>query len=282
MGERLLFGWNLPPRRGLFRRSHGTAGHQWLIIQGRAVGKLLAPLSGLLHQARRLAASSSRSPARARPCIRPTVFGALALRSLVAWALRLSPACRRNSAPSGSPAATAVAVAGSLRRVAFGHRPHVGERTAIVAEIFVDRHLIPRTLRPFRDGGCGAARPVDRPASRRAGIYLSGDSGIVDAALDVLDRPGRRRHDVEVENLGRQPQRGAGIRNIDDAGDVALHRRGAEDGIGLGAANSRTSSDIRSHSGRPGDRRCARRGSAACPARRPRCPRRSDSPCSSA
>jgi hypothetical protein len=27
-----------------------------------------------------------------------------------------------------------------LRIIAFGHRPHVGEGTAIVAQIFIDRH----------------------------------------------------------------------------------------------------------------------------------------------
>src|SRR5215207_4166131 len=68
-----------------------------------------------------------------------------------------------------------------LRLVAFGHRPHVGERTAIVAEIFVDGHLVssreyfgrdfgvtfltrflyanryPLRLKTLPNGGCGAA-----------------------------------------------------------------------------------------------------------------------------
>jgi hypothetical protein len=63
--------------------------HQWLIIHGRALGKLLAPLlvfftsrDGLLEQ-----------HPQAGPCdalYSPIVLGALAERSLVAWALRLS------------------------------------------------------------------------------------------------------------------------------------------------------------------------------------------------
>src|ERR1700722_3359736 len=55
----------------------------------------------------------------------------------------------------------------------------------------------------------------------------------VDAALDVFDRTGRRRHDVEVEDFRREVQRCAGIRNIDDAADMALHRGNTENGVGL-------------------------------------------------
>src|SRR5216684_8367872 len=52
-------------------------------------------------------------------------------------------------------------------------------------------------------------------------------------AGDVLDRARRTRHDIEIENVGRQPQGRAGIGNIDDAGDMPLHWRRAEDGISL-------------------------------------------------
>jgi hypothetical protein len=64
-------------------------GHQWLIIQGRAVGKLFAPLlvrftsrDGLVEQ--------QPQPEGCDALYWPRVLGALALRSLVAWALRLS------------------------------------------------------------------------------------------------------------------------------------------------------------------------------------------------
>ncbi len=62
---------------------------QWLIIQGRAVGKLLAPLfvffisrDGLVEQQEQLGACEALYSA--------SVFGACALRSLTAWALRVS------------------------------------------------------------------------------------------------------------------------------------------------------------------------------------------------
>src|ERR1700733_5646191 len=55
----------------------------------------------------------------------------------------------------------------------------------------------------------------------------------VDAALDVFDRTGRRRHDVEVEDFRRQIECRASVRDIDDAADMALHRRNTENGIGL-------------------------------------------------
>src|SRR5467141_2898810 len=51
-------------------------------------------------------------------------------------------------------------------------------------------------------------------------------------ARDVLDRARRARHDIEIEYVGRQPQGRAGIGNVDDAGDMPLHRRGAKDGVG--------------------------------------------------
>ena len=61
-----------------------------------------------------------------------------------------------------------------------------------------------------------------RPASFAQGSLVRRQRHL-DAALDVFGRPGRRRHDVEVEDLGRQPQRGAGVGDVDDAGDMALH-----------------------------------------------------------
>src|SRR5882724_10401607 len=63
-----------------------------------------------------------------------------------------------------------------LRRVAFGHRPHVGERAAIVAEIFVDRHFsFPRAKASQRWMRGGRYAPSRTPSPRD---YLSCDSGI--------------------------------------------------------------------------------------------------------
>src|SRR6267143_3124540 len=47
-----------------------------------------------------------------------------------------------------------------LRRVALRHLPHIRERAAIVAEIFVDRHFYSSReilVQNIRHGGCGAA-----------------------------------------------------------------------------------------------------------------------------
>ena len=66
-----------------------------------------------------------------------------------------------------------------LRIVAFGHRPHVRERAAIVAEIFVDGHLVSlRDDLEDHDGGCGAAGTLCRPASFSRRDHLSGEIGI--------------------------------------------------------------------------------------------------------
>src|SRR5260370_37791017 len=62
---------------------------------------------------------------------------------------------------------------------------------------------------------------------------LVGGHRYIHPARDMLDRPRRTRHDIEIEDVGRQPQGRAGIGNIDDARDMSLHRRGAKDGVGL-------------------------------------------------
>lgn len=68
------------------------------------------------------------------------------------------------------------------------------------------------------------------------GLLLVGRDRHLHAAVDELHRAGGRGVDVEVEDLGGQPQRGAGVGHVDHTADVALHRRCAEDGVGLGAA----------------------------------------------
>ena len=119
------------------------------------------------------------------------VLGALALRSLVAWALRLSDGMQKNAgAVRITRGDSRFALRTVLRRVAFGHRPHVGERAAIVAEIFIDRHFrFPRAIGlMLRDGGCGAANTQpSRIPSRRD--YLSCDSGIWMSPLMCLIGP---------------------------------------------------------------------------------------------
>src|SRR3954462_9606164 len=54
--------------------------------------------------------------------------------------------CRRGQDHARRFSFTAWAI---LRIVAFGHRPHVRERTAIVAEIFVDGHWMFLARNPF-------------------------------------------------------------------------------------------------------------------------------------
>src|ERR1700733_8868765 len=75
-------------RRSRFRRSKRIV-HQWLIIHGRAVGKLFAPLRVFLTSREGLVEQQPQ-PGPCDALYWSTVFGAWALRSLVAWALRLS------------------------------------------------------------------------------------------------------------------------------------------------------------------------------------------------
>jgi hypothetical protein len=63
--------------------------YQWLIIQGRAVGKPLAP-PPVFFTSRDGLVEQHPHPGPCDALYSPTVLGALALRSLVAWALRRS------------------------------------------------------------------------------------------------------------------------------------------------------------------------------------------------
>src|ERR1700731_976526 len=51
----------------------------------------------------------------------------------------------------------------------------------------------------------------------------------------MFDRTRRRRHDVEVEDFRRQPQRRASVGHVDHAGDVALTRRRSQNRVSLRA-----------------------------------------------
>src|SRR5213079_136588 len=64
--------------------------HQWLIIQGRAVGKLFPPLLLCFTSRDGFLVEQQPQPAPCWALYSAEVFGALALRSLVACALRLS------------------------------------------------------------------------------------------------------------------------------------------------------------------------------------------------
>src|SRR5258707_3835033 len=64
--------------------------HQWLIIQGRAVGKLLAPLRVFVTSRAGFLLEQQPQPGACAALYSATVFGALALRSLVACAFLLS------------------------------------------------------------------------------------------------------------------------------------------------------------------------------------------------
>jgi hypothetical protein len=69
----------------------GTSGErsQWLIIHGRAVGKLFAPLL-VCFTSREGLVEQHPQPGPCDALYSPTVLGALELRSLVAWALRVA------------------------------------------------------------------------------------------------------------------------------------------------------------------------------------------------
>jgi hypothetical protein len=68
--------------------------HQWLIIHGRAVGKLLAPFLVFLTSRDGLVEQQPQ-PGPCDALYSPMVLGAFALRSLVACALRVSEDMQR-------------------------------------------------------------------------------------------------------------------------------------------------------------------------------------------
>jgi len=77
-----------------------------------------------------------------------------------------------------------------LRIVAFRHRPHVLERTAIVTEIFVDWHCVSPCQSCSRmRAGCGAAEVAVPHPVARGEAYLSGEIGIWISPLICLIGP---------------------------------------------------------------------------------------------
>src|SRR5439155_22122642 len=69
---------------------------QWLIIQGRAVGKPLAPLFVFVISRAGFLPEQQPQPGPCEALYSPDVFGAWRLCSLVAWALRLSDGMHKN------------------------------------------------------------------------------------------------------------------------------------------------------------------------------------------
>jgi hypothetical protein len=96
--NRLLFLFELasikcPCDSGRFRRSQKIV-HQWLIIHGRAVGKIFAPLLVFLTSRDGLVEQHPQ-PGPCDALYSATVLGAFALRSLVAYAFRRSAGMQR-------------------------------------------------------------------------------------------------------------------------------------------------------------------------------------------
>ena len=139
----------------------------------------MAPLFDLVTNRAGFLLEQQPQPGPCEALYSPSVFGAFALRSLVACALRLSDGMQKNAGAvritRGDSEFTLRAV---LRVVAFGHRPHVGERAAIVAEIFVDGHpdfpCAKSTETAAMDAG-RQIRTVPHPSRRD---HLSGEIGI--------------------------------------------------------------------------------------------------------
>ena len=70
---------------------------QWLIIHGRAVGKLFAPERVCLTNRDGFLPEQQPQPAPCAALYSAELFGAWRLRSLVAWALRLSDGMQKNA-----------------------------------------------------------------------------------------------------------------------------------------------------------------------------------------
>jgi hypothetical protein len=87
MGFASCFGLSLP--------SPGIT-HQWLIIHGRAVGKLLAPLLVCFTSRDGFLVEQQPQPGPWEALYSASAFGALELRSLVAYAFRLSDGMHKN------------------------------------------------------------------------------------------------------------------------------------------------------------------------------------------
>src|SRR5215213_5486735 len=75
----------------------GRIALQWLIIHGRAVGKPFAPLFDLVTSRAGFLDEQQPQPGPCEALYSPSVFGAWALRSLVAMALRLSEGMQKNA-----------------------------------------------------------------------------------------------------------------------------------------------------------------------------------------
>jgi len=151
--------------------------------------KALGAISGFVDKPRRFGRTTPTARTMRRlvftdslGCVRAALIGGVCL-----------PPVSRHAEEIGRPQDSARRRTRAFRtipgRVAFGHRPHVRERAASVAEIFVNRHfLFPRPSLTNANGGCGAAEPQpSRIPSRRD--YLSCESGIWMSPLICLIGP---------------------------------------------------------------------------------------------
>jgi hypothetical protein len=165
--------------------------------------KTFATTFGFLDKPRRLA----RTTSTARTMRRFVLIKCLGrVRAAFIGGVRLAPLRRhakeirrsQNRARRGAFALRAI-----LRGVTFGHWPHVGKRTAVVTKIIIDRHFItPRckTLGPLRMRGGRPQMTVPHPSQGDLFVLRKRH---LDVTLDVFDRTGRRRHDIEIEDFGR-------------------------------------------------------------------------------
>ena len=156
-------------RRALARGAFSMADHPW---SGR--GKALGPASCPCNQTRRF----SRTAAAAWPMRRLILIERPGrMRALLIDCVGLACVSRHTGEMRGGenhPRRRHSTMRTIVRRAAFRHRPHLNERAANVAKIFIDGHrLVPWQFfrRRFEKVGKG---DETRPAHAR----LSGDSGM--------------------------------------------------------------------------------------------------------
>lgn len=111
------------------------------------------------------------------------------------------------------------AVAGIVKAA---HGLHVFENAAIGAGVFINGHK------------SSSSRSKPAHDNRAPGVALKiRRHWNIDRSVQIFCRAVRIGHHIPLEDVIGQPQRGAGVGNINHARDMALHRRRAEYGIGL-------------------------------------------------
>ena len=198
-------------------RSSRAMTTQWLIIHGRAVGKLFAPLPGVSSSTAPASCwNNSRSPG---PC--EALYWAGTLRRVGAALIGgegLAPV--RGHAEIGAVRITRGDSLSQCGQSCGGYaHSAIGrmsvERAAIVAEIFIDGHFGSSRDRPSDNPPTAALRGGKAGASRLGGIIVSiiclWEIGIWMSPLMCLIGPADDGMMSKSKNLRRQPQRGAGM-----------------------------------------------------------------------